>query len=40
VEWRTWVVRWEATQHTTPEDSPFEYEETDQWVRLRRGDLG
>ncbi|KAJ7810465.1 hypothetical protein B0H13DRAFT_2384593 [Mycena leptocephala] len=26
-EWRAWVVRWEATQHTTPEDSPFEYKE-------------
>ncbi|KAJ6579040.1 hypothetical protein DFH09DRAFT_1310403 [Mycena vulgaris] len=25
--WRSWVMRWEAKQHTTPEDSPFEYKE-------------
>jgi hypothetical protein len=22
-EWRVWVERWESTQHTTPDDSPF-----------------
>ncbi|KAJ7660093.1 hypothetical protein DFH06DRAFT_989201, partial [Mycena polygramma] len=26
-EWRAWVGRWEAKQHTTPEESPFEYKE-------------
>ncbi|KAK6992768.1 hypothetical protein R3P38DRAFT_3225083 [Favolaschia claudopus] len=28
-EWREWVERWEATQHTTAEDSPFEFAETE-----------
>ncbi|KAJ7354306.1 hypothetical protein DFH08DRAFT_691855, partial [Mycena albidolilacea] len=23
-EWRAWVERWESTQHTTPDDSPFD----------------
>ncbi|KAJ7799699.1 hypothetical protein B0H14DRAFT_2616828 [Mycena olivaceomarginata] len=26
-EWRAWVERWESTQHTTPEDSPFDMPE-------------
>jgi hypothetical protein len=26
-EWRAWVTRWEAEQHTTSKDSPFELEE-------------
>ncbi|KAJ6457326.1 hypothetical protein C8R45DRAFT_943279 [Mycena sanguinolenta] len=26
-EWRAWVDRWEATQHTTLEDSPFDLKE-------------
>ena len=25
--WREWVDRWEAVQHTTPEDSPFDLKE-------------
>ncbi|KAK6974082.1 CxC2 domain-containing protein [Favolaschia claudopus] len=28
-EWREWVERWESTQHTTAEDSPFEFAETE-----------
>ncbi|KAJ7160849.1 hypothetical protein C8R46DRAFT_904941, partial [Mycena filopes] len=27
-EWRAWVGRWEAKQHTDPKESPFEYKET------------
>ncbi|KAJ7715053.1 hypothetical protein B0H16DRAFT_1340272, partial [Mycena metata] len=26
-EWRAWVERWEAKQHTDPKESPFEYKE-------------
>lgn len=27
-EWREWVARWEAKQHTGPSESPFEYKES------------
>ncbi|KAJ7925440.1 hypothetical protein B0H13DRAFT_1600492 [Mycena leptocephala] len=27
-EWREWVARWEAKQHTDPSESPFEYKES------------
>ncbi|KAJ6458520.1 hypothetical protein C8R45DRAFT_1110051 [Mycena sanguinolenta] len=26
-DWRAWVKRWEAVQHTTPKDSPFDLKE-------------
>ncbi|KAJ7036101.1 hypothetical protein C8F04DRAFT_954156, partial [Mycena alexandri] len=37
-EWRAWVLRWEAKQHTDPKESPFEYKEavtTLQDIQLR-----
>jgi hypothetical protein len=31
-EWRAWVLKWEQEQHTSPEDSPFEYKEAGEYV--------
>ncbi|KAK7050132.1 CxC2 domain-containing protein [Favolaschia claudopus] len=34
-EWRAWVERWESTQHTTADDSPFEVEDEGKEKSLR-----